>query len=61
MPFSKKHNEINKLPEKNCTHTYLPIEEPNMKIVEVAASIDPDEMARNELSHLELHSMPSSP
>ena len=31
-----------------------------MKIVEVANSIDPDEEAHNEPSHLDLNSLPSS-
>ena len=33
---------------------------PKMKIVELANSIDLDEVAHNELPHLDLHCLPSS-
>ena len=45
--FSETYNKVDLLPKK-------------MKIVKFANSIDPVEMAQNELPYLDLHSLPSS-
>ena len=38
----------------------LTLKAPKIKIVELANSADPDEVANNELPHLNLHCLPSS-